>query len=83
MDFLEQAACAREDPELFFPLGTTIPIWAAVDQAKAICGRCSVQPRCLTWAIENRIESGIWGGLTEEERRRMPGAAAARSRRAS
>ena len=67
----DDAICLAEDPELFFPVGTNGPaIWQA-QEAKTVCRRCPVAAPCLTWALENGIEHGIWGGHTEEERRAL------------
>lgn len=63
-----QAACLDEDPELFHPVGTSGPAVAQVQQAKTICGRCPVRLQCLTEAMETGA-SGVWGGLSEVERR--------------
>jgi WhiB family transcriptional regulator, redox-sensing transcriptional regulator len=63
------AACRHADPDLFFPEGTAGPALLAVDRAKRLCGTCPVQARCLDWALDNHAASGIWGGLTEGERR--------------
>ncbi len=82
MDWRSRAECLNEDPELFFPIGNTGPAVAQVAQAKAVCGRCPVQEVCLQWAIANNQDSGVWGGMSEEERRAMK-RRAARARRAS
>jgi WhiB family redox-sensing transcriptional regulator len=59
------ALCAQTDPESFFPKkgGST-------KEAKKICGLCSVRIDCLEFAIESDERYGIWGGLSERERRR-------------
>ncbi|MGH8906204.1 MAG: WhiB family transcriptional regulator [Egibacteraceae bacterium] len=64
-----QAACLDEDPELFFPIGTTGPALAQAELAKAVCQRCPVIAQCLAWALATRQEAGVWGGLSEDERR--------------
>jgi WhiB family transcriptional regulator, redox-sensing transcriptional regulator len=64
-----RAACRQADPELFFPEGTAGPAQRAAEQAKRVCGRCLVQARCLNWALDHATAFGIWGGLTEDERR--------------
>ena len=69
MSWHHDAACRVEDPELFFPIGTTGPALVQLMDAKAVCGRCPVQSECLRWAVLNRIEHGVWGGLSEDERR--------------
>jgi WhiB family redox-sensing transcriptional regulator len=67
-DWRTRAACRREDPELFFPVGDTGPAAAQIDVAKAVCGRCPVRDECLQWALETGQEAGVWGGLAERER---------------
>ena len=68
-DWRHRAACRDEDPELFFPAGTSGPALLQVEQAKAVCRRCPVTGECLRWALDTGQEYGIWGGATEEERR--------------
>ncbi|GGK96175.1 WhiB family transcriptional regulator [Streptomyces flaveus] len=68
MEWLRRAACADEDPELFFPVGTTGPALQDVAAAKRVCDRCPVSYQCLTWALETGQTSGVWGGTCEEER---------------
>ena len=63
------AACREEDPELFFPIGTTGPAILQIETAKQVCQRCTVSGDCLEWAIETGQEAGVWGGLSEDERR--------------
>lgn len=70
-DWRTRAACGNEDPDLFFPNGTTSIAVDQAEEAKAVCRRCPVAGQCLGWALETGQESGIWGGLTEQERRRM------------
>jgi WhiB family redox-sensing transcriptional regulator len=70
-DWRDASACRREDPDLFAPDGTTGKWVPIIAQAKAICNRCPVRPTCLQWALDTRQESGIWGGLTEDERWRI------------
>ncbi|SCK20360.1 Transcription factor WhiB [Streptomyces sp. ScaeMP-e48] len=67
----EHGACRDEDPDLFFPAGTTGPYAAQTEEAKSICRRCPVMERCAAWALETREAAGIWGGLTENERNRI------------
>ena len=69
MDWRHRAACRDEDPELFFPIGTGGPAAMQVDDAKAVCRRCTVTESCLAWALESGQETGVWGGLSEDERR--------------
>ncbi|NEC03947.1 WhiB family transcriptional regulator [Streptomyces sp. SID7909] len=65
------AACRDEDPDLFFPIGSTGPALGQVEEAKAVCRRCPVQEACLRWALENNQDAGVWGGLGENERRAL------------
>ncbi|MFZ4584360.1 MAG: WhiB family transcriptional regulator [Acidimicrobiia bacterium] len=66
-----QSACRDTDPELFFPIGTTGTAIEQIEVAKGICARCDVRPECLEFAFETAQESGVWGGLTEDERRAL------------
>jgi WhiB family redox-sensing transcriptional regulator len=66
-----QAACRGEDPELFFPIGSTGPVLAQITQAKQVCARCPVREACLDFALDTGQAYGIWGGLTEDERRSL------------
>lgn len=56
--FVELALCAQVDPELFFP-----EQGESSAKARMICNRCDVQAECLSWAIEQNIRYGVWGGL--------------------
>ena len=71
MDWRHRSACRDEDPELFFPIGTTGPALMQIEDAKAVCRRCTVVDACLNWALENNQDSGVWGGLSEDERRSL------------
>ena len=62
----EEANCKGADADLFFP-----ERGASTRKAKAICRACSVQSVCLESAIENSEKFGIWGGMSERERRRI------------
>lgn len=59
-------ACSGLDPGLFFPLDD-----AQAAPAKAVCNECGVRQRCLDYALGYREHDGIWGGMTESERRRI------------
>lgn len=59
------------DPELWFPLGETGSALVQAAAAKAVCRRCPVMEQCLQWALETGQDFGVWGGLTEGERRAM------------
>jgi len=67
----ERAACLREDPDLFFPVGNGGLTPARIDEAKAVCGRCPVVEQCLELALKSGQADGVWGGTTESERRSM------------
>jgi WhiB family transcriptional regulator, redox-sensing transcriptional regulator len=73
------SSCKDEDPELFFPIGTTGPALLQIEEAKAVCRRCPVMERCLQWAMESGQEQGVWGGTDENDRRRMKRRAARKS----
>jgi WhiB family redox-sensing transcriptional regulator len=79
-DWRALGACRDEDPDLFFPITSKGPSARQVNLAKAVCGRCRVQRKCLRFALETRQDQGVWGGTTEEERKLMR-RAQARARR--
>jgi len=81
MDWRHRAACLDEDPELFFPIGNTGPALLQIDEAKAVCRRCDVVDTCLKWAIESGQDAGVWGGLSEDERRALKRRTARQRRR--
>ena len=58
--------CAQTDPEAFFP-----EKGGSTREAKKICGSCEVRNNCLEYALENDERFGIWGGLSERERRKL------------
>jgi WhiB family transcriptional regulator, redox-sensing transcriptional regulator len=62
----EQALCAETDPEAFFP-----EKGGSTREAKKICTGCEVKAQCLEYALSNDERFGIWGGLSERERRRL------------
>ena len=69
MDWRDDAACRDEDPELFFPIGTTGIALEQVNAAKRVCARCPVQEDCLEFTLASNQDAGIWGGTSEDERR--------------
>jgi WhiB family redox-sensing transcriptional regulator len=81
-DWRDNAACRDTDPELFFPIGTTGPAVEQIESAKIVCFQCDAQPACLDFALATNQESGIWGGTSEEERRKLRKAWLAKQRRA-
>ena len=78
-----EALCRDTDPELFFPIGTTGAALVQIEHARAVCRQCPVQTDCLDFALSTNQDSGIWGGTSEEERRKLRRACVARQRRAS
>ena len=64
----QHARCLGADPDLFHPPSD---IEGAADAAKAVCTLCPVREPCLEHAITAREKQGVWGGLTERERRRL------------
>lgn len=74
MDWRNSAACRDQDPELFFPVGTTDRALAQLERAKAVCRACPVREPCLQWAMGSEPigqESGVCAGLSESERRSL------------
>ena len=69
MNWRFEAACREADPELFFPIGTSGPALLQVQDAKALCGRCPVVEQCRQWALDFGEDAGVWGALSEDERR--------------
>jgi WhiB family redox-sensing transcriptional regulator len=64
-------ACRNEDPELFFPIGRTGPAVHQIEDAKRVCRRCDVVDACLEWAVRTGQNAGVWGGMSEDERRAL------------
>jgi WhiB family redox-sensing transcriptional regulator len=62
-DWVSQAQCKGNGPDELFVRG------AAQNKAKQLCGGCPVRTECLAEALDNEIEWGVWGGMTERERR--------------
>ena len=69
MEWVHRARCKDVEPELFFPIGNTGPAAQQIDVAKAICLACEVRLECLEWALTTGQDAGVWGGLSEDERR--------------
>ena len=57
-DWRAKAACRDKDPELFFPVGNTGAAYQQIEEAKAVCRTC-------------KVDYGVWGGLSEDERRAL------------
>lgn len=64
-DWTSRALCHTSDPDLLFARG------AAQNLAKLVCRSCPVRTQCLADALDNRVEYGVWGGMTERERRAL------------
>jgi WhiB family redox-sensing transcriptional regulator len=64
-DWSSRAACRTTDPDALFVQG------AAQNRAKALCMGCVVRTECLADALDNEVEFGVWGGMTERERRAL------------
>lgn len=64
--WMDQARCVGSDPQLFFPARGE-----SHHEAVAICRQCDVRFECLEYALANGEKFGIWGGLSERERRRV------------
>ena len=62
----DKASCYGIDPEIFFP-----PSEEDAGLALSYCGACGIKEVCLAWALRNRERYGVWGGLTEQQRRRL------------
>ena len=82
-DWRDRAACRDTEPDLFFPVGTTGAAVEQIEAAKAVCRSCDAMSPCLEFALATNQESGVWGGTSEEERRKLRKAWLARQRRAS
>ncbi len=64
-EWSRSAACRDAEPDLLFVQG------AAQNRVKVICAGCPVRTECLADALDNQIEFGVWGGMTERERRTL------------
>jgi WhiB family transcriptional regulator, redox-sensing transcriptional regulator len=65
-NWMARGNCRFEPPATFFPSDGV-----GVELAKRICGTCAVREQCLEYALDNRIDHGVWGGTSERQRRRM------------
>ncbi len=65
-NWMARGLCADQPPETFFPSDGV-----GVEVAKRICATCAVSEPCLEYALENRIDHGVWGGASERQRRRI------------
>ena len=62
----QRAGCRGVDPDIFYPVSDD-----DAEEAKAICASCTVRQSCLEYSLAAREREGVWGGLTERERRRI------------
>lgn len=60
------ALCRQTDPEIFFP-----GVGGSTRQAKKVCQQCPVREQCLEYALEHDERFGVWGGLSEHQRKRL------------
>lgn len=70
-DWRAKAACRDKDPELFFPVGNTGAAYQQIEEAKSVCRTCKVIDACLKCALDTNQDYGVWGGLSEDERRAL------------
>ncbi len=66
LEWQERALCAQTDPEIFYP-----EKGQSTREAKRVCAACEVRPQCLDYALTIGDRYGVFGGLSERERRRM------------
>jgi len=64
--WMARGNCAEKPPSVFFPSDGV-----GVEVAKRVCADCPVKNQCLEYALDNRIDHGVWGGTSERERRRI------------
>ena len=65
-NWMAQGSCADKPPAFFFPSDGV-----GVEVARRVCASCPVQAPCLDYALDNRIDHGVWGGTSERQRRRI------------
>ncbi len=70
-DWRAKASCRDKDPELFFPVGNPGAAYQQIEEAKAVCRTCKVIDACLKCALDTNQDYGVWGGLSEDERRAL------------
>ena len=66
LPWASEAKCLNADPDVFFP-----EKGGSTREAKRICGECPVRDECLEYALEEDERFGIWGGMSERERRKL------------
>ena len=65
-DWMGEGRCREMDPAVFFPSDGI-----GVQSAQRVCEECPVRLPCLEYALDNRVDHGVWGGTSERERRRI------------
>jgi len=65
-DWMGEGRCRDMDPAVFFPSDGI-----GVQSAQRICSECPMKGPCLEYALDNRVDHGVWGGTSERERRRI------------
>ena len=65
-DWMAEGKCRSMDPDIFFPSDGI-----GVQAAQRICAECPVKAECLEYALDVRVDHGVWGGTSERERRRI------------
>ncbi|MGH9129035.1 MAG: WhiB family transcriptional regulator [Acidimicrobiales bacterium] len=70
-DWRKLAACRHSPPDLFFPIGSTGEAVEQIASAKAVCRGCEACSACLAFALATNQECGVWGGTSEDERRKL------------
>jgi len=66
LSWRQSAACRGVDPDIFYPASEE-----EADVAKSVCAQCGARQACLEYALVHRERDGIWGGMTEKDRRRI------------
>lgn len=66
LPWADEAKCLQADPDTFFP-----EKGGSTREAKRICAQCEVSSECLEYALANEERFGIWGGMSERERRKL------------
>jgi WhiB family redox-sensing transcriptional regulator len=64
--WMARGNCVHDNPSVFFPSDGV-----GVEVARRVCANCPVKEPCLEYALEQRIDHGVWGGCSERERRRI------------
>ncbi len=70
-DWRDKSACKNVDPSMFFPGNGPGTMAEQTDAAKQVCETCAVRSQCLEFALRANQETGVWGGTSEDERRKL------------